>query len=152
MSSTKFVCDLPVSRRLRSFLVTGAVIAWLAGSLLVAALPVTAVLRAMLGLLFTASCWLELRSQCRGMARIDRIRIRPRGPLEGRTTDGERLPLELLPGSVVLDRGAWLRLRFPDGTVGGEWLAPAGGEREHWRMLQLLWRQSGGRLGRPLRS
>lgn len=152
MSSTKFVCDLAVSRRLRRLLLAGAVLAWLGGSALVAVLPVPVGLRMALGLLFGASCWFGLRDQRRGMARIDGIRIRPRGLLEGRTPDGERLPLELLSGSVVLDRGAWLRLRFPDGTVSGEWFAPACAEREHWRMLQLLWRQSAGSLGRPLRS
>jgi hypothetical protein len=152
MSSPKFVCDLAVSRRLRRLLLAVAVLAWLGGSLLVAALPVPVALRVTLGLLFGASCWLEFRAQRRGMARIDGIRIRPRGPVECRTPDGEHLPLELLSGSVVLDRGAWLRLRFPDGTVSGEWLAPSCGEREEWRMLQLLWRQSAGSLGRPLRS
>lgn len=152
MSSTKFACDLEVSRHLRRLLIAGAVLAWLAGGLLVVALPVPAVFRAALVLLYSASCGLELRDLRRGMVRIVRIRITSAGRIEGSTPDGERVPLELLSGSIVLSRGAWLRLRFPDGTVSGEWLVPACNEREQWRMLQLIWRQCAGSLGRPRRS
>lgn len=133
-------------------LVACAVLAWLTGGLLLSALPASAPLRLILGLLFTISSWLELRDQRRGTARIDRIRITAGGGLEGSGPAGERLPLQLLAGSVVLARFAWFRLRFADGTVSGEWLVPACGESEQWRMLQLIWRQSAGRLGRPLRS
>jgi hypothetical protein len=131
-------------------LVAGAVLAWLTGVMLVLALPAPAALRAALALLFTASCWLELHAQCRGMARIDRIRITAGGRIEGTGPGGERLPLELLAGSMLLSRRAWLRLKFPDGTVSGEWLEAGRGESEQWRMLQLIWRQSWGRLGRRL--
>lgn len=155
MSSTKFACDLEVSRRLRRVLVAGAVLASLAGGLLVLSLPAPAALRAALVLLYSASCGLELRDLRRGMVRIDRIRITSAGRIEGSAPDGERVPLELLSGSLVLSRGAWFRLRFPDGTVSGEWLVPACTGSEQWRMLQLIWRQCGGRLGRlgrPRRS
>lgn len=150
MSSRKFTCDLRVSRRLRCFLIAGAALAWLTGGLLVLALPVPATLRTMLALLFTASCWLEFRNQRRGMARIDQLRITSAGHLEGSGPGGEHVPLELLTGSMLLSGCAWFRLRFPDGTVSGEWLMPGRGESEQWRMLQLIWRQSAGRLGRPL--
>lgn len=152
MSSRKFACELRVSRRLRRCLIAGAVLAWLAAVLLVVALPVPAALRTMMALLFSASCWLELTHQRRGMARIDRIRITSEGRIEGTGPDGDRLPLELLTGSIVLARSAWFRLRFADATVSGEWLVPACGESEQWRTLQLIWRQSAGRLGRPPRS
>ena len=148
MSSTKFACDLCVSRRLRRCLVAGGALAWLGGGLLVLALPAPAAPRIMLALLYSASCWLEHRDLRRGMARIDRIRITSEGRIEGSAPDGERHSLQLLSGSIVLARWAWFRLRFPDGTVSGEWIAPARGESEQWRMLQLIWRQSGGRLGR----
>jgi len=152
MSSTKFACDLRVSRRLRRYLVAGGVLAWLGGGLLVLALPAPPALRLMLALLYSASCWLELRDLRRGMARIDRIRITAEGRIEASAPGGERQPLELLSGSIVLARWAWFRLRFPDGTVSGEWIAPARGESEQWRMLQLIWRLSASRLGRPRRS
>lgn len=150
MSSTKFACDLRVSRWLRRFLIAGAVLAWLTGGLLVLALPAPAPARAALALLLTASCWLEFRDQRRGMARIDRIRITCGGHIEGSGPGGERLPLELLAGSMLLSRSAWLRLKFPDGTVSGEWLQAGRGESEEWRRLQVIWRQSAGRLGRRL--
>jgi hypothetical protein len=133
-------------------LVAGAVLAWLTGCALLLVLPAPSLLRLILGLLFTVASWLELRGQRRGMARIDRIRISPEGCVEGSGPAGQGLPLELLAGSLVLTRFAWFRLRFADGTVHGEWLLPGRGEREQWRMLQLIWRQSAGRLGRPLRS
>jgi hypothetical protein len=131
-------------------LVAGAVLAWSTGVLLALALPAPAALRAALALLFTAACGLELHAQCRGMARIDRIRITAGGRIEGSGPGGECVPLELLAGSVLLSRRAWLRLKFPDGTVSGEWLEAGRRESEQWRMLQLIWRQSWGRLGRPL--
>ena len=58
---------------------------------------------------------------------------------------GDMVDFSRIAGSIVLARCAWFRLRFPDGTVSGEWLVP-GGESEQWRMLRLIWRQSAGRL------
>lgn len=152
MSSARYACDLSTDRRLRRSLLAGGALAWLGGCLLLLALPLPLPLGAALGGLWSASSWLELSALLHGMQRIDRIRITAAGDVWGIGADGERQALEVLPGSVVLGRGAWLRLRFPDGRCTGEWLLPQRSESEAWRMLQLAWRQRGASFGRFPRS
>jgi hypothetical protein len=152
MSSGRYECDLCVDRRLRRVLVAGGLLAWLGGCLLLLALPVPLPFEAMIGALWSASSWLELAALARGMGRIDRIRITPAGEVRAIAPDGGRQAVEVLPGSVVLERGAWLRLRFPDGCEAREWLSPRAAETEAWRLLQLAWRQRGGSFGRLPRS
>lgn len=152
MSSQRYACDLRVDRRLRQVLVAGGALAWLAGCLLLRALPVPLPLAAALGILWSASSWLELLALARGMRRIDRIRITPAGEVWAIARDGGRQAIEVLPGSLLLERGAWLRLRFADGGEACEWLTPHDGESEAWRMLQRAWRQRGGAFGRLPRS
>ena len=152
VSSVRYASDLHVDRRRRRLLLHGGALAWLAGSLLLFALPARMPLEAILVCLWTASSWLDIRALRRGMARIDRIRITSAGEIFGIAPDGSREALEILPGSMLLRRAAWLRLGFKDGGSTREWLAPGTAGREAWRLLQIGWRQRGGSFGRPPRS
>ena len=141
MSSSAYEAELAPNDCLRAGLLVFGCGAILAGLLLVLTLPVTTAFKAAL-----AACWmfagmLELAAFRRGMARIYRIRIRSDGTLMAVGRSGTSHALLLLPGSVVLDRFAWLRLRFDDGLRCGELLAGDGAENEQWRRLLVIWRQ-----------
>jgi hypothetical protein len=149
MSPNAYEAELVPDDRLRAGLLAFACGAILAGMLLVWMLPVTAVLKAAL-----AACWmlagiLELAAFRRGMARIYRIRIRGDGSVLAVGRSGMLHALLLLPGSVVLDRFAWLRLRFDDGLRCGELLTGDAPENEQWRRLLVIWRQRGRFGGTP---
>lgn len=124
-------------------------IAWAAGLILIAASPLPALAQLATGTLLTAASAVELRNDLLGMSRICRIRITSDGKVEGIGPGGERQVLGLLSGSLVLERHAWLRLRFADGVRSAEWLRPAGADDQQWRMLQILWRHCGALFGRP---
>ncbi len=141
MSSTAYEAELVPDNRIRAGLLAFACGAAIAGLLLLFLLPVPLPLKAALG-----SCWLlaaaaEIVSLRRSVQRIYRIRIRPDGRVLAVGRAGALHALALLPGSVVLDRLAWLRLRFADGRRGGELLAGDAAENEQWRRFLVIWRQ-----------
>lgn len=148
MSYGKFICELPADERLRRWLLWGGVFALLLGCLLIVAIPVSTIARIALMTLWTTSSFLELRGLRRGMSRICRIRIQPDGRVEAVDRAGDRQPLEVLAGSVVLARMAWLRVRFADGQGHGEWLSRGRAGAGQWRYFQLIWRQRAGFFGR----
>jgi hypothetical protein len=119
------------------------------GTLLVLGLPLRPGLKVALAGLWLARCLFELRSQLRGGSRIDRIRICATGALEGLTRHGAVESLTLLSGSMVLSRVAWFRLEFEDGLRYGVFLAGNPRRDEHWRRLQLIWRQRVAAFGGP---
>lgn len=149
MSSDRFSCELTPHELLRKCLIAGGLAAGLSGVVLILMMPLGGGWRLALCLLWIASSSLELRSQWRGMRRIDRIRIHPGGRVEGAGRDGEWQSLEVLRGSMVLERCAWLRLRFGDGLYYGEWLWRDGTRAGDWHRLQLVWRQRAALFGRP---
>ena len=141
MSSSAYEAELLPDDRLRAGLLAFACAAILAGLLLVSMLPVAAVPQGALALCWLLASILELVAFLRGMRRIYRIRIRGDGSVLAVGRRGTLHPLLLLPGSVVLDRIAWLRLRFDDGLDCGELLTGDGAENEQWRRLLVIWRQ-----------
>lgn len=150
MSSAAYEAGLVPARHLRTALLAAAGGALLAGIVLVVCMPAAPLLKAGLCLLWVLSCGGEVSSFRRGMSRIDRIGIRDDGSVLGYGPDGARHVLRLLPGSVVLERVAWLRLGFGDGLAYGELVTGDAAESEAWRRLLVIWRQRGtfGRSGR----
>ena len=147
VSSTRFETELGPQRHLRNSLLLCSASATLAGVLLIATLPLLPQIEALFGLLWLWRGALEFRHQRCGMRRLERIRLNP-GSLQALAGSGEPQALELLPGSVVLSRIAWLRLRFEDGLEYGELLSGDARSEEDWRRLQLIWRQQGPVFGR----
>lgn len=147
MSSRGFEAVLVLPSHLRKALLAISGAAGLLGTLLVLGLPLRPDLKlAMVGLWLGR--WLfEFRSQLRGGSRIDRIRICSTGALEGLTRHGAVESLTLLSGSMILSRVAWFRLEFEDGLRYGELIAGNPRRDEHWRRLQLIWRQRGAAFG-----
>jgi hypothetical protein len=151
MSSAEYEAELAPDDRIRKGLLAFAGGAILTGSLLVASLPVAVPVKAAVGLLWFLAGAAEVNALRRGMSRIYRIRICGDGSVLGVDRAGATLPLGLLPGTVVLDRCGWLRLRFEDGLRYGELLRGNAAENEQWRRLLVIWRQR--RLfGGPSRS
>ncbi len=113
------------------------------GVLLIAVLPVAALLRAGI-----AAGWLLYVG--RDLAGFQRAWRRYRcvavdGELGLRLLDagGNWHSAEVLPGSVVLRRFAWLRIRDDAGVVFAEPLEGRCRESPQWRRLQVIWRHIG---------
>lgn len=119
----------------------------LAGTLAILTLPLDWILRAPLALIWLLDGWRELGSLKRGAARLHGLRLDASGTVRGITPDGRIECLELLSGSLVLKRLAWLRLRFPDGLAYGEFLRGDPGHDPQWRRLGLIWRHRRGAFG-----
>ncbi len=151
MSSAGYETRLAPDSQLRRTLVAGLVAADACGLLLLAVLPVPVGAKLALVLLWLAAAAVEARRLLRGMSRIDRIVMSADGGLRGGRAGQPDRPLELLPGSVVLERWAWLRLRFEDGLAHGELLRRASAGGEAWRRLTVIWRHARG-FRRPRRS
>jgi hypothetical protein len=99
--------------------------------------------------LWVCSGLLEIGGQLKGTARVCRICMDSDGGLRSRSRDGGSEPLQLLSGSVVLARVAWLRVRFGDGLKYGELLTGNARTSRDWHCLQLIWRQRASIFGRP---
>lgn len=150
MSSAVYEAALTPARSLRLTLLAAAVLASVTGTVLILALPVVPLLKGALCLLWLSAGAAEVATLRRGMSRIGRIGIRADGRIAGYGPGGGRHELELLPGSVVLERVAWLRLAFGDGLAYGELLAGDPSTSEAWRRFLVIWRHRGslGRFGR----
>lgn len=151
MWSARFEAELVPDERLRRALAGFAWAAIVVGGVLIVLMPAPLPVRAGLAALWFGSGLLELRAMARGRARLERIRIALDGRVFG-VACGEAEPLQLLPGSVVLARVAWLRIRFADGLSCGELLAGDARTDPAWHRLQLVWRQRSSVFGRPERS
>lgn len=151
MSSAGYETRLAPDRHLRRALVAGLLAADACGLLLLATLRVPSAVKLALVLLWLAVAALDATRRLRGMARIDRIVMSADGGLRGGRAGQPDRPLELLPGSVVVEGWAWLRLRFEDGLAHGELLRRASAGSEAWRRLTVIWRH-GRAFGGPPRS
>jgi hypothetical protein len=126
---------------LRRLVLSVACAALLSGTILIVDLPVMGWLKAFLGSAWVVSCAAELQRMRRAISRIDRICMSSDGSVAGFDRNSQRYELNLLHGSVVLERAAWLRLGFADGLRYGELLTGNVRTSGEWRRLQLIWRQ-----------
>jgi hypothetical protein len=149
VSSPGFAADLVPTSLLRRLLLAASAGATLTGTVLILGLPLLPVFKGAFVGLWLCSGFCELRMQLRGTSRVCRIRIDPDGRLQGRSPAGGTEPLQLLSGSFVLARVAWLRLQFLDGVRYGELLTGNAQARRDWHRLQLIWRQRASIFGRP---
>ena len=144
MSSKRFEVVLDPAASLRSGVLAFSAGATLLGVALIGNLPLRPVLKALFVLLWVCHGLLEIVSQLRGMSRTGRLRISASGTLDSLSPGGKTRSLELLAGSLVLHRFAWLRFRFEDGLEYGELLSSYGRQDDSWRRLELIWRQQAG--------
>jgi hypothetical protein len=141
VSSNEFEAVLEPVAVLRRGLLAFSACATFIGIVLIASIPLRPSLKILFALLWLWRGLLEMVSLVRGMSRTRRLCISSTGAAAARSPGGERQSLEVLAGSVVLSRAAWLRLRFDDGLQYGELLATSDRRDDHWRRLMLIWRQ-----------
>lgn len=141
MSFDRFRASIRPDRRVRRCVAGAAIAAALLGSALLLGLPVAAPWRALLLAGWLAVSVRELRTWRRAARRIDRLQIGADGLVTGHDDSGAVLSLELLPGTIVGARAAWLRLGFDDGDHYGELLLGNPVDPD-WRRLQLHWQQT----------
>jgi len=142
MSLAVYKTELDPSPALRKFVLLSAAVALLAGIAIIMNLPLSLTLRGVLCGIWIFDCSNEVKRLRRGSARIGRLQLDANGDIFATGPAGRSEYLELLSGSVVLSRLAWLRLRFPDGSVAAELLAGDPLRDPHWHRLQLIWQQS----------
>ncbi|MDH4046755.1 MAG: hypothetical protein OEW68_01665 [Gammaproteobacteria bacterium] len=120
----------------------------MAGATLILGLPTPAGITALLLGSWLCLAWHESAAQWHGYRKVAAIRIDKEGFIETIDTAGRRCPAELVGGSFVLQRMAWLRLRLANGQCYAELLVGDGGDSDSWHWLQLMWRQNGAHVGR----
>jgi hypothetical protein len=142
MSLAIFKTELVPSPGLRKLVLISGVAALLAGTAIVLYLPLPLVGRGAICAIWIIDCVRELTRVARGNARVSRLQLDANGDIFSTRPDGRRESLILQSGSVVLSRLAWLRLRFPDGSVGAELMSGDPLRDPRWQRLQLIWQQS----------
>ena len=121
--------------------------ALLTGFALLIHLPLAPWARLGLVILWLVSQLREISRLARGAVRVREIRI-GKGEATVVNRQGKEEPVQIMSGSVVLPRLAWLRLRLSDGLICGELLRGDPASNKQWRHLQILWRQGPGSFGR----
>lgn len=121
--------------------------ALLTGIALLMRLPIAAWLRLGLAIAWLAGNAWEISRLSRGAGRVKEIRVGP-GEATVINRQGQQEPVQIMAGSVVLPRLAWLRLKLSDGLIFGELLRGDPATNQQWRHLQILWRQGPGTFGR----
>jgi len=86
-------------------------------------------------------CLREIAVLRRNEDRVVRIRLNNFGAFKVISAQGETEAVDLMPGSIVSARLAWLRLRFADGQIYGELLAGNAVKDREWHRFQLIWHQ-----------
>jgi hypothetical protein len=114
--------------------------ALLVGLVLLMRLPLPVPIRLPLIALWLLSSVRQLGRQSRGVQRVKAIRLEV-GGVTVIDRHGRQSPAQIMSGSVVLPRLAWLRLKCPDGLIYGELLRGDTAHNIQWRHLQMLWRQ-----------
>ena len=149
MSSHEFAAVLVPERTLRNVVTLSAAAAAIVGFILIVHMSLGIVPRAILIALWLFVCWRELCAMADGSRRVARIRLNNLGEIwvaDG-INDYERV--RLLPGSMVLERLAWLRIEFADGHKYAELLAGNAVENRQWHRFQVIWQQSRQFFGSP---
>ncbi len=132
--------DLLVLKYQHKIVMLAACAAFLVGLLLLIRLPASLPIRLALFVPWLIGSIRELSRQSRGVHRIKLIRLEVGGAMVI-DRHGRQAPVQIMSGSVVLPRVAWLRLRFADGLICGELLRGNATVCKQWRHLQILWRQ-----------
>ncbi|MFQ6004622.1 MAG: hypothetical protein ACE5OQ_03885 [Woeseia sp.] len=146
MPSRRFEAVLSPDPALRRLVMLAACTGLLTGFVLIIRLPVSAWIRFGLTMVWLASQVREIGRLTRGAARVRTIRL---GPDSATVINrkGREEPVQIMSGSVVLPKLAWLRLRLSDGLCYGELLRGNSARDRHWRCLQILWRQGPAAFG-----
>ncbi len=143
MSLHAYSSKLRPERCLRLIVLASAACLALAGTLIALRLPAAPPAR---GALLIGWCWLcgrELLQLASSFARLRALCIDATGSIRLSEPDGTQVPATLMPGSIVLDRIAWLRCLTADGRIVTEPFRGAARTSRDWRRLKVIWRHAG---------
>jgi hypothetical protein len=109
----------------------------------ISTLGLTVMVRAVL-----AAAWLSVFARQwwflrRAYAQNGILRVDAKGRVQCQCSAGEWAPLEILPGSIVTNDWAWLRLGQADGPDYAELLRGDARQSQDWRRFQVIWRHVG---------
>ena len=141
-SSGKCAIELVPVPRLRRVVIVSGWIFMQIGLFIIVQMPLAVPIKLILIAAWIADCLWGLKRQVAGNVKVKRIKIDTVGVVECLDQSGYSHKIQLLKGSVVLQRWAWLRLRFPDGQHYVELLSKIDCPATTWRRLQLLWRHA----------
>jgi len=146
VSSNRFSSTLQPDPWLRILVLTSGRLLLAAGLILILVMEVSVALRALAGLIWTASGYHELRSLQAGFDNLRAIRLFSDGAVEVLGNEQEWVPAEVQTGCIVLQNLAWLRLRAANGAQFVELLRGDTRRSQNWRRLQVIWRHVGAGL------
>lgn len=152
MSSPVFSIEIQIDRRLRQLVMACGITLFAAGAWLLAGSDLPIVWRALLLASWFADCLWTLRRLRRGAQRLTAVRLDSTGSIIGRGPEGRSERLRLASGSMVMQRFAWLRLEFDDGSQAAEMLLARRAGDASWHGLQLLWQQCRDSFGQSSRA
>jgi hypothetical protein len=113
------------------------------GLVLILILPLQPALRGAGGLVWAILGYWEIRRLERDFRQCVEIRIHSSGDVEIADDNADWSPAILLPGSLVLRKLGWLRLRTVDGRTIVEPVRGDTRRGQDWRRLQVIWRHVG---------
>jgi len=116
-----------------------------AGLVLISCLPPAVIGRPLLGTGWSLAVLCQVLDFRSGFARCRRLRFLADGTVMIETPGGWQ-SAGMLPGSLLLRRAGWVRLRLPGQPA---WAEPLRGHCRRspgWRRLQVIWRHVGGGL------
>ncbi len=139
MSSNIYSAQITADKRLRAVVLFVGLALALLGAIMIAWLPTSVVVRALglIGWFFWSGR--ELLTYWRVYARWSGLRVAADGTVEVQG-GGRHCAARVLPGSLVLDELAWLRIRADNGDQWGELIAGDHRESEEWRRFQVIFR------------
>ncbi len=140
MSSREYAADLPISDALRRIVIASGIAAGLAGFVCILALPLEPKFVAAFAVIWLAFSLREITTLRSAYSAYRHLRIRAGGAVTLRGPTGEPVIADLLPGSLVLRRVAWLRLEVENGCRFGELVVGNSRKNKDWRHLQVIWR------------
>ena len=145
MSSIAYSTELRPDPRLRRLVLGSGIGLLVLGLIMIAAMSISTPARWGLALAWTLLATRQLWVLVRHYAGVRQIRIYADGSATIAAADDAWHAAAVLPGSVVLDRIAWLRIGIDGASPGAELLAGNARENKEWRRLQVIWRH----LGKP---
>ena len=143
MSSTKYSAELVPEPGLRRVVMLCGASAMAGGLLSIAVLPVAWHARVLLGLCWGLVSGRELWLIAKAHKRCAGLRLDADGQVLVRDGHGGGTAATIEPGSVVLQRLAWLRFRTVSGHRHAELLRRKSMKNNDWRRLQVIWRHLG---------
>lgn len=143
MSSTRYSACLQVDPFLRRLVLASGVVFAGTGLFMILAMPYP-----VLFMLPAAVAWLglavhEIIMLRRAYARYCALEFDNNEDIRLLDSDGRWHAARLLPGSLLLRRAGWLRIRDPSGLSFGEPVRGSCRDSREWRRLQLIWRHVG---------